>query len=345
MLSWYSICFSAYLFILLAYNLIGTIDCIIQDGHHSINIEFHDISSHRPISFKAIYPFTMAAMSELGAAFASKSMGKRKSDESDTSVGSVLYYRPFENWSTTSDWTAYMPDEEDITCVASSTRWIAAATSQNNLRLFSSSGVQLGIFSIPAGPVVSMAAFEDKLMLVFAASSFPGARLEFQIWNVSTRRPITSPMPLPATRIEWIGFSETGIPSIYDVNGILKACLVNENFQWLPVLDTRPLRKGRTDYYWPVSWNDSSLTAVICKAGERHPGFPRPILSEFPLSMPALNLDTPVGKLEEEMMRDSMFKRFYESESRLDESDEAKSEVVTRTAGIDKILIQLIMVH
>jgi len=42
--------------------------------------------------------------------------------------------------------------------------WLAAATDQRIVRIFSITGIQLQLFSI-AGPVVSMAASDNKLMI------------------------------------------------------------------------------------------------------------------------------------------------------------------------------------
>jgi len=44
--------------------------------------------------------------------------------------------------------------------------WLAAATDQRIVRIFSITGIQLQLFSI-AGPVVSMAASDNKLMIVY----------------------------------------------------------------------------------------------------------------------------------------------------------------------------------
>jgi len=43
--------------------------------------------------------------------------------------------------------------------------WLAAATDQRIVRIFSVTGIQLQLFTI-AGPVVSMAASDDKLMII-----------------------------------------------------------------------------------------------------------------------------------------------------------------------------------
>lgn len=77
--------------------------------------------------------------------------------------------------------------------------WLAAATDQRIVRIFSITGIQLRLFSI-AGPVVSMAASDNKLMVVyhsglglygrcynFLFSCTPGSLLtSFSIWWIWT---------------------------------------------------------------------------------------------------------------------------------------------------------------
>jgi len=51
-----------------------------------------------------------------------------------------------------------------VICLAGD--WLAMATDQRIVRIFSITGIQLQLFSI-AGPVVSMAASDNKLMIVY----------------------------------------------------------------------------------------------------------------------------------------------------------------------------------
>jgi len=46
------------------------------------------------------------------------------------------------------------------------TGWIAVATSQNRLRLYSTGGVQKHVYDL-AGSIVAVSAFEDLLFVVF----------------------------------------------------------------------------------------------------------------------------------------------------------------------------------
>jgi len=51
-----------------------------------------------------------------------------------------------------------------VICLAGD--WLSMATDQRIVRIFSITGIQLQLFSI-AGPVVSMAASDNKLMIVY----------------------------------------------------------------------------------------------------------------------------------------------------------------------------------
>lgn len=59
-----------------------------------------------------------------------------------------------------------MPKDEDVLGVCVGSSWVAVATDRRNLRIFSTSGIQRDIISIP-GPVVCVAGFEDKLFLIY----------------------------------------------------------------------------------------------------------------------------------------------------------------------------------
>jgi len=51
-----------------------------------------------------------------------------------------------------------------VICLGSD--WLAASTDQRIVRVFSVTGIQLQLFSV-AGPVVSMSASDNKLMIVY----------------------------------------------------------------------------------------------------------------------------------------------------------------------------------
>jgi chromosome transmission fidelity protein 4 len=57
--------------------------------------------------------------------------------------------------------------------------------------------------------------------------------------------------------------------------------------------------KDREETYWPVGVTLDEIICVICKGIQKYPIFPKPILFNFPLQVPVLQLDTSNGALEE----------------------------------------------
>eukprot|EP00158_Paraphelidium_tribonemae_P007982 Partr_v1_DN28423_c2_g1_i1_m41107 putative WD repeat and HMG-box DNA binding protein 1 len=328
----------------LAFNMDGVIETIDNGTYHSVNITFHDITSHRPVSFKDHFGFNLAVLNQRAALFASPST---RDSAGKSITTSTLYYRPFETWVNNSDWTMYMPEDEEIVGIALSSTWVAAATSQNNIRFFSTAGTQLTIIAVPGGPMVSMAAHDNTLMLVFNSSHVAGSRLEFQLIDVSmfkSSSPSTC-LPLsPKANLEWAGFTELGMPATVDSEGVLRVCRMYMGNIWSPILDTRPARKNKQDHYWPVAVSDDQFMFIWCKAGAKEPGFPKPVLSEIKIQVPLMNGDTPVGALEQELSLAQMLLTYQETEAEaLGETEDYFAEFVGKRAKLDKVLLQLIL--
>lgn len=196
--------------------MIGVIVSIDHNLHHTVDIEFHDITSHRAIHFKDHFGFNMAALGENGAVFSVPV--KKDSSDGKITAPSPVHYRPFDTWGGTSDWTAYLPAEESAKALALSENWIAVATDQNYIRLFGKSGIQTYIFSIPSASIVSMAAFDETLFLVYNSSTEPGSRLEYEMFDMESKKALMNVAPLPLSsskaRLEWLGFSESGVSEL-----------------------------------------------------------------------------------------------------------------------------------
>ena len=153
---------------LLAWNM--TAYAIQREGHSSqlnIDIEFHDRTKFRSIHFTDHYSFTMGALSDRGAAFASQI--KAAADKKDQEP-SVIHYVPFESWAANSDWTISLPKDENAFGIACGSSTVAVATSENNLRFFSFSGYEKHVVSF-CGDFVSMAANGNTLLVVFAVKN------------------------------------------------------------------------------------------------------------------------------------------------------------------------------
>jgi chromosome transmission fidelity protein 4 len=156
----------------IALNMVGSIISINQNTHFTVDIEFNDVTLHRPIHFKDHFGFSMAVLTEKGALFASpQSVVEGNKEESRQSA---LHYRAFSSWATPSDWTVYMPLGEDILHVAMGDKWALCITSENHIRVFTLSGIQSYIFSHAGGPVVCATGGEEFLMIVKHATPHPG---------------------------------------------------------------------------------------------------------------------------------------------------------------------------
>lgn len=156
----------------LVLNLIGSIISINQNTHHTIDIEFHETNFQRPIHFKDHYGFSLGCMSNRGAALAA--LSRPSLDENIEPTPSVLFYKSFESWASSTDWTIYMPKGEDIQALAIGSKWIAVVTSKGYMRIFSLTGIQSYIYSLPSVPVLSISGSDECLFVVRHANPHPG---------------------------------------------------------------------------------------------------------------------------------------------------------------------------
>lgn len=71
----------------------------------------------------------------------------------------------FNSWDGKREWTVDLPEDEDICGLAVTTEWVAVATTMNFLRLFTLSGGQREIVTIP-GPIVAINGSRNRLVVV-----------------------------------------------------------------------------------------------------------------------------------------------------------------------------------
>lgn len=55
------------------------------------------------------------------------------------------------------------------------------------------------------------------------------------------------------------------MPYSYDSSGVLRTLSLGISPSWIPMLDTRPMRAGKQDHYWPVGIMGNNFMCVICK--------------------------------------------------------------------------------
>ena len=197
------------------------------------------------------------------------------------------------NFKTTdSEWSIELAEDERVLGVAAGDGWVAAATSKNFLRLFTSHGIQREVISL-VGPLVSMAGGGSKLfMATHSAHPLPDQQnFSYYVLNVDFRRGLsrlTGPAHLavtPGSELYWVGVSDTRLPVTGDSTGMVRMLLNNA---WYPICDTKAGMTGKSDtfYLTCVDHKDLQVRGVKCRGRRYPPTFPLPSPASLPINAP-----------------------------------------------------------
>ncbi|ORX58528.1 WD40 repeat-like protein [Piromyces finnis] len=337
----------------LAFNMLGSVSSVRHDEEIStIHVEYHDRSILRPYSFTDHRNYSMASLCEHGAVFACEGNGKNN-------LKSTLFFKPVETWATESDWYLEMNDDENIKVVALTNKGVVAATDKKYIRFFTFSGFQKQILSIK-GKIVSMSgnSLNNQLFIVYHNGNvFDGDQsLEYMLYDSDNYKVIKKD-ELPISQnstLEWIGFTEYGIPATYDSEGVGRILVKHLDYQWIPVIDTSFLNKNKDGdsiakqfndtTYWAVGMTEKHLLCVILKGSDHYLQFQKPIVSEINLKVPLLQLDTQDGMIEERIYRTNLFMNINRNQNNdIINDDVEDSKYAKEDLELDKLLLTLIM--
>ncbi|KAE8539030.1 hypothetical protein D1P53_005400 [Cryptococcus gattii VGV] len=329
----------------LAFNMIGVVDVTDQETHNVVNVEFHDKSARRGYHFQDHNKYTLASLGEQGIVYACPAEGDQPS---------LVYYRPYDSWTSQSDWTLNLLPGENIVCLAAGgpanpetgMGSVVVATSKGWLRFLSASGIQKYMWRL-GEEVVSMAAGVDRVLIAHreGGTSLDGCQnLRYTLLDLESYDIVQEgKIPLPKkTTLTWLGFTSDGAPAMFDTSGLLSILDRHRRpnqARWVPLLDTTSLvREGRKEGYWPVGVSATHLSYILLKGLETEPWFPRPLIQEVELHMPMLNMENQQGKLEESYVRGSV-----NLSNLADSSDPDASYVLKETElTMDKEMLQLV---
>jgi len=346
----------------LVWSLVGNIVSQNLGDHNVIEIEFAD-ASRRPIRFTDHYRFIMGSIAEDGAIFASAAFAEadanRLEDEDDEEEHSTVFFRPFANYSTKNQWLYTLPKGEGALSVAVGARWAAVATTRQWVRLFTFSGLQEGVVSVP-GPIVTMVGRGDLLAIFYHGGSplvdpSTGAAsqaLHYQLLDVRRTAVVGGgPVALsPKSLLTWAGFSNLHILHVMDSEGLVSGLVRSFGWHWTPLLETTRLQRNKMDSYWPVGVFNGSLMCSLLKGGEEHPSTnPKPLVSSLPLKLPlvATNNDQALQKLEETRLLAKAFlhQKLHQQEVLAGEGLEEprlEAELLRDQASYDAHLVKMI---
>lgn len=310
---------------ILCWNLIGAVLSFDETTHDVVEVEFAD-ATQRTVGIKDHFGYSMGCLNSAGVL-----LGAPKTD----AHGSLIYFRPFSSWSSNSDWQQFMQGDENVAALALGKRFAAVATGPaNTLRLFSLSGIQTDVCGV-AGPVVTLAAHDDLLAVVFGV---PGTKmLRYELLEVSGDGAVSSVLAAgdivmsAGAKMEWIGFAaDSRELAVYDSTGTLFLLTgARAARRWIPMI--RDAAKGAgCDWLWVAAATSDTVVGAPCHSNERFPpAKPRPALRSVPLTAPVLN---PVNKKGEASVAERMFRsqlrlaRARGEKKEVDDGDESDEE-------------------
>lgn len=316
----------------MVWNSVGIVRCHKEDEISSIEVEFHDTSTHHPLHLTNHLNHTMAALSSTALLLAC---------QIQDDMTSKLVCIHFGSWDNSKEWTVEMPAEESIQAVAIGSSFVAAATNKRFLRVFTIGGVQRHVFSLP-GPVVCMSGCYNQLMVVYHLDNpLPGEQaLAVKFFdlreNIITEERVTLS---EKSLLSWVGFTESLTPVTVDSAGVVR--ILSRSFGtaiWSPVCMTKSNLKNKSDNYWVVGLDEESqqIRCIYCKGSTYPPTLPRPVLVLLPLQLPLCELTTEKGQLEEAYTRSELL--FGGDEEDSDLFDESASRIKTeQIQGIMKL--------
>lgn len=295
----------------------------------------------------------------------------------------MIFYRPHETWTSRADWRTQLPPGEDITCminlvlvqlcvtnidkaISLSDSYVVVTTSASYVRIFTLFGTPFRIYRQKSSPTVTCASWRDYV-LTMGNGPVGGdgtTQLLYSIENVKRDERCQSEdvVALPeGGKVQSVFFSDNGDPCIYDSTGVL---LILQHWRtagqakWVPLLDTKSLDRlasGRKEEtYWPVAVAQEKFHCIILKGGDRHPYFPKPLLSEFDFKIPCSTSSEDLlakspnegPKLEESFVRTSLtLSLFQDLLAATHATYDQRAELARREIELDKILLQLVNVE
>ncbi|GAQ80939.1 hypothetical protein KFL_000660340 [Klebsormidium nitens] len=321
----------------LVYNMLGCVTSQQEEGHATVQVEFHDTSraGSRLPALTDFFGFTMAALGDAGALLAAPKRGGKSP--------SALMFRPLSSWAPNAEWSVRLPESEEVLAIALGRSFIAAATSLGVLRIFSLAGVQRFVASL-SGPVVSLAAHESRLAVVtHAGAPLPDGSqvLEVAQWDIGSHAlcgPRGAPLRLalsPKATLTWLGFTEEGQLATYDSQGMLRVLVEEMGGCWVPFFSSASERKSASERHWVVGVGDKDLYCILCKADgpDAQPQVtPRPVLRLLPLALPLLPGDS--AALEEEGVRLTLQRARAQAHPRREE------EILGLETALDRNLVR-----
>lgn len=290
----------------LVWNSVGNITLREEALENRVEIRFTDASrGNRNEAFPDRHGFNKGALGYHGAAFATAADEPPKDELRDPLLelehpnplrnhkGSTLFYHAFPGShhleGVNENFNVVLSEGEEVQALAVGDGFVAAATSRRWLRIYSSTGLEVAVMSLP-GPVVSMVALNETLAVIFHAGvPFDGSfNMAMHLFRIDWRQgcslqQVLRSIPVPLSRkatLEWVGFDvdNTAVVAL-DSHGIMSSLMYSAGFQWTPVFNIMHVRKTIDHRYWPIMVKNGKLVYVLLNGESKPAIYPQPVVS------------------------------------------------------------------
>lgn len=326
----------------LCWNNTGIIRAQSSNDDQSIDVMFHDTERHSSVNFRNEPNYSLGSISDDVIVVGSN--GKYNSGPSSIHGINLLETNRDQR-----EWEVELPHVELIEGLAAGSGFVAVATDQRLLRLFTNGGMQHYLFSLP-GQILCLAAYERQLMIIYhnGAGHSDDQNLSMFVYHIDLQadifRQVYKSIPVALSKrspLAWAGFSDEGTPCTYDYSGTLRVYRRDLGNVWIPMLDLRELTSSALDHYFVVGVSEISqvVRAVKCRRS-RFPEFSTETAELFSFSLPLCEMDTDRGKLEEEHVRLRMAESSYK---RLNHIESLRSLAKPASDSTEKLLVNTVL--
>ena len=233
--------------------------------------------------------FTVASLGKNGAVFGTEGQ------EDNENAPSILHFRPLDAWARDAGWSATLPPGERVQVVCAGDDFVAACTSRDLIRIYSTGGVEDAVVA-SLGPVVACAAHGKYLAIAYHGGIPDGEgrqHVQVQVLDVESRQTLNgngTRLPLqPGCLLTWLAFkSDDGVLLASDSQGSFWLLVDDFGHRWAPALDAATTRHNIGDREWPVYAKHGSVHCCVLKGGLTQPQCrgARPVLDALPLRLP-----------------------------------------------------------
>lgn len=257
----------------LAYNIVGFITARRDTDNlalYNYDIEFMDRSAYKPVRFSDEVVYEAASLNENGAIFASHAK---------------VHYISFQD--SQKSWTIEMVPNSMPVLVALGREYCYVLLSRGILNIYSQSGLLQASVCCPA-KAVSLVAFEDDL--VFFGQDFSGVSSYRLDSRTGAQMACSRVMVDDTDALIWFGYNYAGLLAAFTQCGRMLLRLTEGGDRWTEILNTST--NPDLKLVWPVYFDVSSVSAVLCKHDEIFPDpYPAPHVTEIPLLIPEISPD------------------------------------------------------